>query len=457
MNNIISPFSTTIQYTIKYLSTPEISYEKLGKEHGISKQAVQKHVQKGVEYLKGHGKEPNIFPENEQVFKEIQRLSELVIKLKKRIIILGIECKSLARFKEKVLSIFPNFNPGRPDADLKKFILDMCAKFQKIGGTIQEFCNAAQQSSQTIYDWKKRYDAEGINGLINKRTRPKNFGNKVPAWIKKQLLLLFIRFPQWSEYDYHKYIRHNPTINWYISIPTIAKMKSMHRKTSEYEKERARKRWCFAAGTDAWTIDFTVICKTDKYKLQLLTVSDTRSRFLFKTSLFLETSTEIVTRYLEDLFQQYGKPTLIKADNGPEFRMDCKNNLIEFSVYLLNSPFYYGQFCGAHERLHRIIKNFISNFADHKNITRLTEEITACEEEYNYNIPHESLDGKTPSEIFFNDKTFISKNPDLEIIQPYIKENDLRMKFVNRNGNPARISLPVILPHQEIPKPEVEK
>ena len=89
---------------------------------------------------------------------------------------------------------------------------------------------------------------------------------------------------------------------------------------------------------------------------------------------------------------------MIKADNGPEFRTECRKNLEDLSVYLLNSPPYYGQFNGAHERIHRSLKDYISNFKDHKNITRLALEIESFLDEYNYKIPHDVLDGKTPSE-----------------------------------------------------------
>ena len=58
-------------------------------------------------------------------------------------------------------------------------------------------------------------------------------------------------------------------------------------------------------------------------------------------------------KHLERLFLKYGKPSIIKADNGPEFRLDCREALNKFAVYLFNSPVYYGQFNGAHERIHR--------------------------------------------------------------------------------------------------------
>jgi transposase InsO family protein len=214
---------------------------------------------------------------------------------------------------------------------------------------------------------------------------------------------------------------------------------------SEQEKERIKKRWCFNKGTDVWTVDFTCIAKTENYKLQLLTVSDARSRFLFKTALLLDTSTEIVMNHLSDLFIKYGKPTMIKVDNGPEFRMDCKEKLKELSVFLFNSPIYYGQFNGAHERIHRTLKEYIDKFEKHKNLTTLVEQINSFEDEYNHEMKKDYLNDRTPSDVYFNEKDFIPTDENIEVVTPYEKEGEIRAIFTNRDGNPSRLIIgPVI-------------
>ena len=178
--------------------------------------------------------------------------------------------------------------------------------------------------------------------------------------------------------------------------------------------------------------------------MQLLTVSDCRSRYLFKSILCLETSTEQVIDHLEELFIKYGRPNIIKADNGPEFKTDCKSKLKELCVYLFNSPTYYGQFNGAHERIHRTLKTYITDFKKHHNITNLVEEINDFTQNYNYDLPLEYLDKKTPAHVYFEEKSFVSKNIPTQIVKPYEKDGQLRMKFTDRNNNPARMSLDLI-------------
>lgn len=324
-------------------------------------------------------------------------------------------------------------------------ILDWLAKYKREGGLIKNFAQQIGRSPETLARWQEAYDKFGLAGLADKSTRPKHFGNKVPLFVKNQLVLLFPQFPRWTPYQYHSHIRYNPTTHWYVSLPVIQRLKNIHLQRSEKEKERLAKRWCFAPGTDAWTVDFTCIVKTQHYKLQCLTVSDQRSRFLLHSALYLNTSTEAILRDLDELFIKYGKPLIIKADNGPEYRTEFREGLRELSVNLLNSPVYYGQFNGAHERIHRMMKAFIDPFLTHQNITRLVGELTAFQDEHNYQMRMDCLDGKTPSEIFLGDRSFTPKGA--EVITPYEKEGELRVKFTNRDGDPARMSMPAITPN----------
>jgi putative transposase len=442
---IIANLNPIIQTTIKYLGSNDYSFQSIGNDLGISKQAVQKQVKKGFEFLASYDEKFEKRSSRElDLEKEINYLKNLIQNLRREHIIKSVQMTMSNWVIEKIKDFLPKISFNRFTVYQKKYLLDMCDKFVNSEGAIKEFCSAINKSPVTLNRWKKAYHAKGIGGLADKQTMPKNFGNKITLFVKQQLIALFLKFPYWDDYQCHKYIRFNPATNYYVSLPTIRKLKNAYKLRSQDEKERLKKRWAFAPGTDCWTVDFTCILKTKNYKLQLFTVSDQRSRFLFESVLFLETSTDQVINHLKELFIKYGRPNIIKADNGPEFKTDCKEKLNELMVYLFNSPTYYAKFNGAHERIHKTLKKYISDFESHKNITLLVQEINLFLEEYNYKLPHEYLDGKTPSEVYFNDKDFVPKNTNTEIIKTYEKDRELRFKFTNRKGNQARISIPLI-------------
>jgi len=435
-----------IQYAISRLSNPAVTFEKLGQERGVSKQAAAKQCKKALRYLQAY--KPGWDRPQESEAKTATcgpacaAKDELIGELRRSLCLAAARAQLLRYFQECVLRFYPRFNIKRLPAREKKQILDHLAKFKKAGGLVKDFAAEVGRSAETLARWQEAYDKHGLAGLTDKIARPKHFGHKIPFWVKEQLVLLFLRFPRWTPYQYHGNIRHNPATQWYVSLPVIQKLKNIHIVRSAEEKERIAKRWCFAPGTEAWTVDFTCLLKTPHFKLQCLTISDHRSRFLLRSALYLNTSTEAIIRELTELFVKYGKPLMVKADNGPEFRMECMEGLRELAVYLLNSPDYYGQFNGAHERIHRKLKAFIDPFESHQSLTRLVDEIQSFQEEYNYQMPMDSLGGKTPAEIFLGEKTFTPKGA--EVVTPYEKDGELRMKFTNRDGRPARISVPVI-------------
>ena len=437
----ITSFSPAIQTSILYFSNPTLSFADIGFQLGISKQAVAKRVQHGKAYFLSFG-EPVKFPEAAKLAHadaEIVRLTNLVTYLQRLLILYSAKIFLAEAFQTLVRKYFPRFKLRRLTADQKKWILDFYFKFSKFGGSRRDFCRAINRSESTLQKWTKAFSEKGLAGLVDKPSRPHVLGHELSLWLKNQILVLFLRFPHWTNYQYYKYIRGNPALQCTISLATISKLKNAYTEKTAAERSRLLKRWEFAPGSKVWTVDFTCLLQTERYKIQLLTVSDHRSRFLFETAVVIDTSTAMVMNHLEDLFIKYGKPLFIKADNGPEFRLDCRDRLAEFAVSLFNSPPYYGQFNACHERIHRTIKEAISNFSVHLNLTKLVLELDQFREDYNYSLPLESRGMQTPATMYFCDRDYVSDGK--EIVTPYVKDGEIRLKYTNRSGSPARMSI----------------
>lgn len=435
----MNDFHPAIQTVILYFAASRPSMQAIADMQGISAEAVRKRIAQARLHLLTFGIPPASDPAVSELTAKVEVLEQLVAHLRRQLILNKTSVFILEAFKEFVLKFFPTLKLSRFSPNQKKYLLDMLSKFQRAGGKIKDFCAAIGKSPDTLREWQKRYEKYGMAGLYDKKTRPKYFSTKLPLWLREQLIALFLRYPTWTPWQYHKHLAHNPAINWHVSIPTIIKLHSEHRQRSEDEKNRIKKRWCFDQSIEAWTIDFTTIHKTGNYHLRLLTVSDQRSRYLLDSALFLNASTEKVMDHLMELFIKHKKPFLIKADNGPEFQLQFRDGLKKLSIYLLSSPTYYGQFNGAHERIHRSLKANISLFSEHQNLTRLVSEIELARNDHNFLLPLEVLDGKTPASIFYSDEDFIPK--DCEVITPYLKDGDLRMKFTNRAGGQARMAI----------------
>lgn len=447
----LDDFSPAIQTSIIHFSSPKMSFTDIGKRFGISKQAVAKRIALGEVFLATYGTVP-IFPEMKKLTAseaENSKLKKLVKILQLQLIMYAANAFMAKAFEEMVHRYFPNLKLRRLSAFQKKRLLDHWLKFRSLGGSMKDYCQGIGRCPATLRDWIQSFEMHGMAGLHDKTSRPLHFSNKIPVWFKNQLLLLFLRFPQWTPYQYFKYIKGNPALHWHISLKTIAKLKQVHETKSTEEKKRQKKLWSFAPGTAVWTVDFTCILKTEQYKIQLLTVSDAASRFLFETALVINTSTEMVMDHLQELFIKYGRPYMIKADNGPEFRTECREDLVKCSVYLFNSPIYYGQFNAAHERIHRSIKQNITSLASHHNISRTVLEVEQARDSYNHALPLESHDNLTPAELFYCGEDY--RRSGVEIVTPYIKDGEVRVKYTNREGLPGRLVIGnVIATNQQV-------
>ena len=436
-------FHPAIKTTILYYAHSDLTVQAIAYKENVSKQAISKRIKKGTDFLLSYGqKNPvndHIATKLKKMEDENKRQQDLIAHLRRQLIIKSTQIALLIWFKAMVNAFFPKLDLKRFDAYQKKHILDMSGKHLNANGLLKDFAKSINKSVSTLNEWKERYLKFGMAGLVDKVTRPKNFARKIPLWLKEQLIILFIRHPEWSDYQYYKYIRDNPSINYCLSIPTIKKIRTIHSQKSEYEKERLKKRWAFDEKYEIWNIDFTSIIKTDQYSLQLLTVSDQRSRFVFESALFLDTSTERLMLHLEDLFVKYGKPFLIKADNGPEMRLALREDLRRACIHLLNSPPRYAPFNGAHERIHRELKAYIERFSAHGDLVKLVEQVNNFTNDHNHIWTYSYLKNRTPAEVYYYDPTYVPE--DVEVVKIYAKDGELRTKFTNRYGKPARMSI----------------
>ena len=202
----ITEFHPNIQAAIRFLSGSTLS--EIANGDGITKQALQKRVQDAADYL-SHYRRTELVPKTDldKANEQSQRQANLIQHLRRELIVNTAEKGLLSFFKSKVLEFFPRFRQGSLPALEKKQILDLLSKFKKAGGLLKDFAGKIRISAETLTRWQQAYDKHGLWGLAPKKRRPKNFGNKIPLWIKEQLLSLFLKFPRWTPYQYHCYIR----------------------------------------------------------------------------------------------------------------------------------------------------------------------------------------------------------------------------------------------------------
>jgi len=152
-----------------------------------------------------------------------------------------------------------------------------------------------------------------------------------------------------------------------------------------------------------WALDFVHDAAESGQKFRTLSVLDVYTR----EALVLEVDTSMgsrrVTRMLEQILAERGKPALIRCDNGPEFTSRhflawCLEREIELVHIEPGKPVQ-----NAHvESFHGQLREECLNASWFGNLFEARRKIGAWRKEYNEERPHSSLGYRTPEEFAAN-------------------------------------------------------
>lgn len=138
---------------------------------------------------------------------------------------------------------------------------------------------------------------------------------------------------------------------------------------------------------------------TNKRKFRTLNVIDDYNRKAIAVEVAHSMPATTVTRLLDRIIKEHGKPSRFRTDNGPEFiskefREWCAAREIDIHFIQPGRPMQNGYI----ERFNRTFRENILDahlFKDIMQVQILAEEWI---KDYNFNRPHQALGGKTPME-----------------------------------------------------------
>jgi putative transposase len=154
-----------------------------------------------------------------------------------------------------------------------------------------------------------------------------------------------------------------------------------------------------------WSTDITYI-KTGGGFVYLTALIDLNSRFIVSWKLSISMTTNFCLDILNNGIKTYGKPMIINTDQGSQFTSkDWVEKLIENNIQISMD----GKRRWADniliERLWRTVKQEQIYINPPDDLDELRLELKNFVHFYNYQRPHQSLNYKTPSQIYFQDES----------------------------------------------------
>jgi transposase InsO family protein len=281
------------------------------------------------------------------------------------------------------------------------------------GLSISQVAEKFGVSRQTLHAWLARYEAQGLEGLVDRSHRPVSCPHQMPAAVEAAVLELRRSRPYWGPrrlvFELAK--RRVSPLPSESAVYRALVRAGMIDPAARDRRSRKWKRWERGASMELWQMDIVGgFPLADGTSAKALTGVDDHSRMCVSAKLMARERTRTVCDGLRQALGTYGIPEQILTDNGKVFTgrffhppvevlfdAICRENGIEHLLTQPRSPTTTGKI----ERFHRSLRaEFLSEQKPFSNLRTAQQALDEWVSYYNTTRPHQALDMATPAEKF---------------------------------------------------------
>jgi len=237
--------------------------------------------------------------------------------------------------------------------------------------------------------WYKRFNEKECWDFTDKSRCTNRVYFKVTCKLEEEILLLRKTYG-WSA----KKIKHMLSYKLsHFTINEVLKRNKLLRTENVRGQRKKFVRFERKHCNSLWHIDDSEFGEKGK----IIGITDDRSRYCIGVIHENSVTTKIVTEHLDNLFEIYGKPRAIISDNGSPYGLTSKHSKFDVwcrrrNVEHIRTRVKRPQTNGKVERFFGTTKKEFENYAN--------TDLEKFRMIYNHIRPHESLNYKTPSQIF---------------------------------------------------------
>jgi transposase InsO family protein len=281
------------------------------------------------------------------------------------------------------------------------------------GLSISQVASKVGVSRQTLHSWLARYEAEGLEGLVDRSHRPVSCPHQMPAEVEAVLLELRRSRPYWGPrrlvFELAK--RRVAPVPSESAVYRALVRAGMIDPALRDRRARKWKRWERGAPMELWQMDVVGgFPLADGTSAKALTGIDDHSRMCVCARLMARERTRAVCDGLRAALGTYGVPMQILTDNGKVFtgrfnhpptevlfEAICREQGIDHLLTQPRSPTTTGKI----ERFHRSLRaEFLSSRTPFTSLKVAQQALDEWVDDYNTARPHQSLKMATPAERF---------------------------------------------------------
>jgi transposase InsO family protein len=271
-----------------------------------------------------------------------------------------------------------------------------------------DFAPLVGVSKHTLYAWQKKFAAAGPAGLMD-QPRGARPGSRVPEVTRRSILMLKESHPDWGCQRISDLLLRGPALP--ASPAAVARVlheagyaseavptRPHEPKVTSFERARPNQLW----QTDL----FTFVLKRQNRRVYLVAFLDDHSRFLVGYGLHASQSTALVLEVFRAAIGGFGTPEEVLTDNGTQyvtwrgqsaFAKECAQRGVQQIVASPHRP----QTLGKIERFWGTLWRECVETAVFVDLGDARQRIGLFIDHYNFQRPHQGIDGLTPADRFF--------------------------------------------------------
>jgi transposase InsO family protein len=297
---------------------------------------------------------------------------------------------------------------------MAKRVISMEAKLLAVltaglsGMRVTEVCGELGISRQTFYKYRRRFEAEGPAGLVERSRRP----NRSPAMMAVDVEDEIVRLRKDLPLDHgaQTIAYHLGRAGWPVpSVSAIHRALVRRGLVTPQPEKRPRSSWRrfeWPQPNDAWQIDGTCWALSSGKAVWIMDLLDDHSRVALAARVYPGLDAEAAWGAFCAATREWGLPAHVMSDNGTCFtgryfsggEVPFERDLRALGIrHILSTPGH-PQTCGKIERFHQTLKKWLAQQPLARTPGHLQRQLDRFLTFYNHQRPHRALDGSTPVE-----------------------------------------------------------
>jgi transposase InsO family protein len=277
---------------------------------------------------------------------------------------------------------------------------------------VRATCRELGISPPTFYKYAARFDADGVEGLLDRSRRPASSPVQTPAAVEDEIVRWRKELTDqgWDAGAASIYHRMRRAGQGRPSIRTIHRVLVRRGLVTPAPAKRPRssyRRFEYPRTNDCWQIDATECALADRTSAVVFHLIDDCSRKSLRSVAAAAETSEAAGRCVTEAITRHGIPAMFLSDNGAAFSAKCRGGEAELEralralgVNVVTSSPYHPQTCGKNERFHQTYKRWLVRRPPPSTIAALQTLADQFDTLYNNERPHSALDGATPDEVW---------------------------------------------------------